>query len=702
MRLHGPDDGGARRRPSGGSLFLPAGLVYALALGVRLVFLTQAVQSPVIRLLVVDERINWEMAIRILDGGLRLIPYVRAPGGIYAMAGLAALVGRDPFDVRMVLACIDALSPVMILLIGAHCFGFRAGLAAGLLGAAFWTSVFYSCQLFDASLTCLLCLTLAYLLVRLPDERWWKWLVCGIVTGVGTVARPNLLAFAPILAAVILAKGLLVRRHRTREARGLPSSAPRTSWTPQLHCALLILGSALAIAPVSLRNRIVSGEWILVCFSGGANFWMANNPQADGKEPTFLIGEVPEPLSTSKDADPWEKDLSYHVGTRYAVKKLGKESRFGERDKMYVAMTLDYIRHNPGKFLRDVSKRFCWVFNAYEYPNNKDLYDILRFSPLLRRLSYLHFGVVCPLALLGLGLAIARAPSRNAGLVYYCALIGALVATNTLFVIISRFRLPVACLLLPFAGNAIAQIAQLVRRPRGRIGTGLAWAGGAALLAVFCNANLFGYRWDREPVHLRWVFATACADCGDQELLPEAMARLGQRLTEDADASPRPGSLFALVLRYYHPFKMMMSYQVSQGRWSEAAHYGGYMLRHEPLKAQDIRGYLVFAMETKRVEILYEVLRQVRPVLMKHDHAMLDELVAPGGHRRQDRRSLTFDVRLFDALAKEYPSEARYHKGLEEARSALALSMTTRSTTSPSSRPAIRDTPRPIDSGKRP
>ena len=43
----------------------------------------------------------------------------------------------------------------------------------------------------------------------------------------------------------------------------------------------LILGFALVIAPVTLRNRVVGGEWVPISYNAGINFYLGNNPDYD-------------------------------------------------------------------------------------------------------------------------------------------------------------------------------------------------------------------------------------------------------------------------------------------------------------------------------------------------------------------------------------------------------------------------------------
>ncbi len=574
--------------PGRRSLLLFAVIIYALALGTRLAFLAQAIDSPVLRIPVVDERINWQIAERILEGDLTPIAYVRAPGYVYALAGIVALVRSVPFDVRVAQVFIDALSPVLMLLIGVRCFGLAGGIVAGVLGAVYWTCVFFSCQLLDASPSCLLCLGLAYLLVRLPDARWWKWLGCGLVAGLTALVRPPVLAFVPILAMIVFFKAV------PRARRGDSDSATRPSGLRAVAGALLlsilpIIGCALAVFPVSLRNRIVGGEWVMICVSGGANFWIANNPASDGKDLSLLVDEEIEPRIDQTTKDPWQRGLTYQIGTTYAKKKLKDRYRIGLADRLYRDMFVDYVRHYPGKFVRDVFKRFCWLFNAYEYPNNKDLYEFFDFSSLLRALSRLHFGIVCPLALVGIVLSLRRASSNDASLACYLALIVALVAVGVLFVVNARYRQPMVCLLIPFAGYAAVRLSQMAFRPRSHA-RGIAVAVGALVgLGIFCNANLFGYRAEHRPLYLDWFFINACEDCGDQERLAQAVPDFGARLAAQAESLQTRPTLMGTIQRYGNPFGYLMSYAYERGNRREALRYAALMLRHERFNLDHMR-----------------------------------------------------------------------------------------------------------------
>ena len=83
-----------------------------------------------------------------------------------------------------------------------------------------------------------------------------RWLAAGLVLGLGALAVASMLLLAPV------ALWWLRRTSRT--------------WRAPL---LFLLGCTLAIAPVTLRNGLVSGDWVLISRDAGLNFYIGNNPQ---------------------------------------------------------------------------------------------------------------------------------------------------------------------------------------------------------------------------------------------------------------------------------------------------------------------------------------------------------------------------------------------------------------------------------------
>ena len=89
-----------------------------------------------------------------------------------------------------------------------------------------------------------------------------RFVAAGAAFGLLGLNRPNALAACAIVALAALVAD------RTRRGAG--------------HAVALAAGVALALSPVAIRNRAVTGEWILVSSHGGLNFLIGNHAEATG------------------------------------------------------------------------------------------------------------------------------------------------------------------------------------------------------------------------------------------------------------------------------------------------------------------------------------------------------------------------------------------------------------------------------------
>ena len=115
----------------------------------------------------------------------------------------------------------------------------------------------------------LLVLTL-YLLFRLTGARGY--IAAGLTFGLATMTRGNgLLLF---LAFLVLSP-LWISWLRARGARWNRSQALG-------RVALVTVGFCIVVAPWVVRNRYVTGHWVGIATSGGANMWIGHHPGGSG------------------------------------------------------------------------------------------------------------------------------------------------------------------------------------------------------------------------------------------------------------------------------------------------------------------------------------------------------------------------------------------------------------------------------------
>lgn len=654
-------------------------LVFALALAARLGVYYEARDWPTFTQPQIDEYTAYHIGLALLDGRMPDEVYLKGPFYMWFVAGVVWLFGRDPMHVRLVQAVVSSLTPVLIFLTAERIFGRRIGLLSGIAVALFWTIVYYSLSIVDAAVSTLLYTLMLYVAVRVSNERWWKWPVCGVVMGLGALSRPSVLAFAPLLAIMVFIV-------MWRDAAGEPRPKLRDLWRrPGLGRGLvgtiaLTAGCLAVVLPVTVRNYVVGGEWVLIGAYGGQNLWIANSPRSDGKNVPIYVGEGVPKVSPVDPNDVWtEISLGNRIARYYAEQDLGRRLKFGEIDAWFAKKGFEYIAENPGAFLHKSFQRFCFFFNAYEYPNERDIYWFLRSSKLLTVLSYVHFGVICPLAVVGLGFAAARR-DWSAEQAYLVGLLFALWAPGLMFVVNARFRVVITALLIPLAAYGFVCLLGLVRREV-RWRTRVIAVAGLAGMAVFSNTNLYGYR---EPYYtdMRMGFAVACFHDKRTDLIPDAMARFAEALDKDVAS----GSLSqTAIMEHAHPIGFLFDYYFSQGDDEKALRYGLLMREHEPPKPD-------------RLVRLYDLLTRVG----RHEEAgRLLERLASGelqvplvelgprlffyGTRHKHRPSLVRAEPILERLVEIAPTNVPFHQMLKETRQLLAES---RSTSTQASRPA--------------
>ena len=448
------------------------------ALVVRLVYNWEIHATDLATTLMGDARAYDDWAGRIAAGNwLGDGVFYQAPLYPYFLGVLYSLGGHHPGMVRIVQALIGATSCVFLGKAGQYFFSWPVGLAAGVLLALNPTAVFFD-SLIQKAVLDLFFFTLVLLLTghltRYP-RKTCAWLVLGAALGFLTLTRENALVILPWLA-------LLAWRQKESRTRG---------WRSLIS---MLLGVAVVLLPVALRNLAVGGEFHLTTSQLGPNFFIGNNEKADGTYQPLKPGRG-DPIYERIDA------------TELAESNLGRKLSPGEVSDYWMAKGFDFIRSHPGKWLKLMGRKWFLVWNAAELGDTEDQSAYVPYARLLRWLSsFLHFGVICPLAVMGM--VWTWKDRKQLWPLYAIALTYAL--SIAIFYVFSRYRLP----LIP-----------------------------AAILFAAAGIRSVSCRMRDVPVRARWVglgFALATAGIVNWPTQAHSAANvtyynLGMRLTEDGD-----------------------------------------------------------------------------------------------------------------------------------------------------------------------
>jgi len=220
------------------------------------------------------------------------------------------------------------------------------------------------------------------------------------------------------------------------------------------------LGAALVLGPVLVRNATVGDDAVLVTAHGGVNLWIGNNPDADG----FFKTPVGSELAGGQDT-------LVASSIEVAEEALGHPVSASEASRWWTRRAVAFAVGDPLAFLRITATKAGYFLNAFEAPLESN-YDYARtISPALRW-GTVGFGVVGPLAIVGIWLARRRWRAYAVLLAFVVAYSGSVIATF----VAMRYRLPVVLGLLPFAGLAVSELVGVLSARRWREAAGIAAA----------------------------------------------------------------------------------------------------------------------------------------------------------------------------------------------------------------------------------
>ncbi|HEY2157642.1 MAG TPA: glycosyltransferase family 39 protein [Isosphaeraceae bacterium] len=524
-RAPGVAEGGTGRapaRPIGlGDLGWPLA-IGLLGLLLRLAYVVDFARHPLGRLVWGDEGAYWSRAQEILDGAwLPARPFYQDPLYPYLLAAAARLVGPKVARLRVALACLGALTPVLVYWAGRRGLGRAEGIVAGLIAAAYGPLIFTDGLVEKEGMAALGAAAALGLTAWAtdPSGRAWRAIVPGLAWGLVALLRANALVLGPLGAAWWIFGSDIPGKGRRR-----------------VRACLFLLGFAAAIAPATAVNAVVArpSEFILTTWQGGANFYIGNGPEATG---TYAAPPFVE-ANPAREADDFAAEAS---------RRLGRPLRPSEVSRFWLAEGLARWRQAPLASIRLLAHKLGLLAHDFEIPDNQDM-EVVRLVAAPRLAwGVLGFGVLLPFAALGLGCE-ERTPfwwflvlSTAAGL-----------ATTALFFVVARYRIPWLPGLALLAAAGAVDLARRVAHGRWRSAAArvLLLAAPAALLAWRPMADPAPDRWGHAEIELAMAYL---ADGGLEsaiDALDDARA-LGEgpanRVAELLDAGPVRDRLAALV-----------------------------------------------------------------------------------------------------------------------------------------------------------
>jgi tetratricopeptide (TPR) repeat protein len=422
---------------------------------------------------------DWSVPEGRTDTLINKMPFLRPPGYPYFLALIYWVTGGSYLAIRLVQMSMGLASAVLAFVLGRRVFGRLAGVAAGAMMSTYWVFIFYEGELNSPPIVVFLLLILMVVLHRwLARRALWLMLIAGVVLGVLVVVRPELLAgVGPILLWQFWS--------------GRPGARIRSMMLPAL---VFVLGIALPIAPVTIRNYAVSKEVVLLCTGGGLNLYFCNNDRFEG---TWAVPGSDHGLpiqSMSFD----DEDIMKGIWA-YGEMVHRSDVTFSEMSRYFGRVGRRYIIDHPGRTLKMMVRKTFLFWGPAEVSNNKADSCAKQFSSSLRFLP--GFPYVAALAALGIGLLARtywrRKPTPDNRLtrsmvVLFLLYVFTCFSSLLPFIVPARFRVPVIPFLILFGSVAVAALVERLYHRQWRSAAVLCLSG--AGLFVFFSIPFASYR----------------------------------------------------------------------------------------------------------------------------------------------------------------------------------------------------------------
>jgi 4-amino-4-deoxy-L-arabinose transferase-like glycosyltransferase len=498
----------ASRAPEAGLPGRHALGLFVVAFLVRLVYLFEIRDSEFCRVLVGDAVAYDAWARSIAQGDwLGHEVFYQAPLYPYFLAVIYAIAGPSAAVVRVVQAALGGAACVLLAAAGRRFFTRGVGLAAGLVLAFYGPALFFVGLVHKMALDLFFTSALLYALSRVDETPRPRWLaLAGALLGGLALTRENALAWLPVLAV------WLAWRHRAR------------ALAPFLAGVLLVLG------PVAARNAAMGGVPLVTTSQAGVNFYLGNNAEADG---TYT------PLRFGHGSFAQERQDAIEL----AEAARGRSLTPAEVSRYWSDRATSWIAEYPGAWVRLLARKWMLVWSAHEIPDSDEPSVYRDASLVLTVTSWLSFGVLCPLALVGL--VASWRDRRRLGVL--AALLFTSAAGTAAFLVFARYRVPMIPLLVLFAVVGAAELKRSAALARERPPRPALVAAHVGLMALAAVAGRFPRQSDAHPramAHYNLGVTLEAAGEG-----PRALESYRAALADDSELVEARVNLGALLAR---------------------------------------------------------------------------------------------------------------------------------------------------------
>lgn len=327
------------------------------------------------------------------------------------LAAVYTITGYHPLAARLIQAVVSGvLLCLLVYQIGRRVADESTGLVAAGLAAVYGYFVYYNAALMTETFFIVLVLCSLYLSLDLKEKPTLaRWVLLGVVLGTAGLLRQTILLFVPFLLIWLLWE---------------LKKADIRLW----HFAVPVVIIILMIAPWTIRNYRVYGQFLLLNSNAGYAFYASNNPTMGSDwNNDLVVVPVPKELAGQNEA---------------------------QLDRALTKRGFEFILADPGRYVRLTLDKCLEYFRFWPSSDSSQISNWNRV---------LSFGLYLPFMAMGLGISVSR--WRNFLPLYLFMVVHT--GIHLLSWPAPRYRLSVDAILMVFAGLAVIWLARQLKIRRG-------------------------------------------------------------------------------------------------------------------------------------------------------------------------------------------------------------------------------------------
>lgn len=409
--------------------WIPVAVVLLAAIAFRVVYLLQyRAHVPYYSVPIVDSYVYDAWAQRVAAGqGYGDKPFYMAPLYPYLLALLFKIAGHKLALVYISQAALGVVTLLLIYMLGRRTFGHAAGVIAMVLVLLYAPLVYLETKVLTETLAVTLNLASILLVMRALDKQTAaRFLVAGLALGLSIICRP-----AALITAALIGVWMILPSVRSRYGIRLQSPA------------LVLLGIAVTILPITIRNYVVGHDFAVISTNAGIVFAQGNNAGSKG-------------FFTALPGFSGSVQVEQEESTRLAVRALGRPVTQSELSSYWLGYGLKFIRENPGAYALLLARKLTWSLHNGESACIYNVYLEKQLVPALR-LLITPFSVLIGFGIYGIAISMRKRDAQLLALAVLSVYISLMV-----FSVSSRYRVPVSAPLAVFAGFGISRLFELI------------------------------------------------------------------------------------------------------------------------------------------------------------------------------------------------------------------------------------------------